>query len=252
MSGSLTNLLGLLIVLAGVLLLIVFTFLARRGFRPPLRPLSGYEAFPRQVGQAVESGGRVHVSLGPNGIIGEDTATTIAGLTVLETITRASVISDRQPVATTGDATALPVVSDTVRRVYRDSELPKAYDPKAIRLVALDPVALAGGATSIIADEDVRANVIVGSFGPEVALMAEAGERLRIPQTIGSDRLEGQAAAFAMADHALIGEEIFVARAYLTEEPAAWASLASQDVLRWFVILIIVIGVILKTLGLSG
>jgi hypothetical protein len=253
MPVLIVNNLGLILVAVGLILFVAFALLARlRGFDPALRPLRGYANFQATIGQAVESGGRMHVSLGTKGIAGEDTGVTLAGLAALEIATEASVIGDKAPVATTGDATTLPVLADSVRRVYRSSDAEDKYEPKSPRLVALDPYSLAGGATSIIADDDVRANLLIGAFGPEVVLMTEAGSRKHIPQTVGSSRLEGQAAAYVTADQALIGEEIFMARAYLSDKPSAKASLALQDVLRWLVIGLIVFGAVLQTLGLLG
>jgi hypothetical protein len=243
------NLLALLFIGLGFLLFVVFAFLARQGFKPALRPLDAFDALSNQVGQAIESGGRVHVSLGKNSLIDEDTGTTLAGLEMLSTVTENSAISDRSPVATTADATTLFLMGDTMRRAYEQKKLPTKYEPTAVRLIAFDPVALAGGITSLIPDDDVRANVLIGSFGPEAALIAEAGRRQRIPQTIGSDRLEAQATAYAMADYPLIGEEIYTIRAYTKGDPASIGSVAVQDVLRWVAIGAIVVGLVLKTLG---
>jgi hypothetical protein len=252
MSGLISLVIGAAFVVVGALLMAAFTYLIRQGLRPDFRRLPGYEVVPSQIGQAVESDGRVHVSLGANSIVGEDTATTLAGLAVLRTVAEASSISDRQPVASTGDATAYPLIADTVRRAYQAAGEMEKYDTKAIRQVAFDAVTLAGGATAIVEDDDVRANVLFGSFGPEVALMAQAGLRKNIPQTIASDRLEGQAVAYTMADTPLIGEELFAASAYLDDLPAPKASLISQDILRLLVAGAILVGVLLKTLGLIG
>ncbi len=249
MPAAISNVLGLGLVIVAALLLAVFTFFVRNGFKPPLRQIPGYEALARMVGQAVESGGRVHVSVGSGGLIGEDTATTLAGLAMLDYVSGASSISDLSPLGTTGNATTLPALSDTIRRAYVRNGLADKYETTAARVVAFDPVAQAGGTTAIIVDDDVRANVLVGVLGPEVALMAEAGQRQRIPQVAGSDRLQGQAVAYAMADHPLIGEEIYAARGYLTQEPSAVASLATVDALRWLVIAAIVVGSILGIFG---
>lgn len=242
--------LGLILAGLGFLLLLAFTIAAHRGFRPTLRDLSAYRALPEQVGQAVETGGRLHISLGPGGLIGREAGTTIAALSVLDAASAASVISDELPVATTGDATTLPAAADTLRRAYQQVDNLAGYETKAVRLVALDAVAMAAGATSIIADDGVQANVLVGSFGQEAALMTEAGYRQRIPQTLGSDRLEGQAVAMAMADHPLIGEEVYAARAYLNRTPSAVGGLAAEDVLRWVIVALIAAGVVLETLGM--
>lgn len=242
--------LGPALIVAGILLMLAFWLLVRGGFRPSLRPLGGYALFEQQIGQAVESGGRVHISIGPNSIIGEETGAALAALAMLDLAARAAVISDLPPVATTGNATSLPVVSDTIRRAYERERMFERFHPSSARLVALDPTALAGGITSIIPDEEVRTNILFGSFGPEVALATEAGRRKRILQTLGSDRLEAQAVGYTMADHVLIGEEMFAARAYLSAEPTATAGLITQDVLRWLVTGLIVLGALLQSLGL--
>lgn len=245
-----TSIMGLALVVFGALLMIGFTYFARHGFRPPMRRISGYDQLATQVGQAVESGGRVHISLGSGSIYGDNTGTTLAGLAMLDYVADASSISDLSPVATTGDATTLPVISDTIRRAYARKDVPEKFESISARLVSLDPYSMAGGTTSLIVDDDVRANVLVGSFGPEMALPAEAGQRRRIPQVAGSDRLEGQAVAYIMADHPLIGEEMFVSRAYLTRDPSAIAALAVQDVLRWVAIIAILVGSVLAMVGL--
>lgn len=246
------NFLGLGLVLFGLLMYVAFTFLVRAGFRPTLRPLPAYDQLSDHVGQAIESGGRLHVSLGPGSIIDTRTVTTIAGLSILDEAAEQSTIGDHPPVVTTGDATTLPVAADGVLRAYRRTGQLENYSSQSARLVALDGTSLAAGATSIIHDDHVKANILVGSFGPEVALMAEAGKRLDIPQTIGSDRLEGLAVAFALADQPLIGEEMYVSRAYLTDDPSAVGALAAQDILRWGIIGLIIFGMILQTLGLAG
>lgn len=250
MSGWPLNLFGLALVLLGALLIVGFTVLIRYGFKPTLRTLKSYDALAKQVSLAVESGGRVHVSLGSGSVIGEDTSATVSALTVLEFVSEASSISDYSPVATTSDATALPVISDTIRRAYRRKDAIDRYETMSARLVALDPLTMAGGATSIIADDNVRANVLAGSLGPEITLMAEAGQRRHLTQVAGSDRLQAQAAAYVMADHVLLGEELYGARAYLTQEPSAVAGLTAQDILRWIVIAALLFGGIPSILGL--
>ncbi len=250
MSQGLSSWLGPALIVLGLLGLAAFRLAGRRGLKPALRRLDGYEAVPEQVGQVIESGGRLHVSLGPNSIVGRETGVTLAGLAMLDATTNAAAAGDRPVLATTADGTALWVMSDVTRRAAAGRRAEGGAPAEGAFLVALDSTALAGGLTSLTRDEDVRASVLFGSFGPEVALAAEAGHRANIPQTVASDRLDAQAAGYAMADHLLIGEELFAARAYLDERPGALAGLLTQDVLRWLVVGLIVIGALLQTLGL--
>lgn len=240
---------GLLIVVVAAILTAGFGVLAAwRGFRPTLRLIGAYEAVPDQIGEAIESGGRVHVSVGPRGIVDERAVTVLMGLAFLDKITEGSAISDCSPVGTTADAATMYLVADTMRRAYQRRDLIDNLERTAPRLVALDALALAAGATDIIADEDIQANVLIGSFGSESALITEAGMRRGISQTMGSDLLSGQAVAYTTTTYPLLGEELFMANAYLQESASALGGLATQDILRWVIIVVIIVGVVLQTL----
>jgi hypothetical protein len=123
------NLLALLFVGGGLVVFLIFAALVSRGLKLHLRPLNAFDALTNQVGQAIESGGRVHVSLGKNSLIDEDTGTTLAGLEMLDAVTASSAISDQSPVATTADATTLFLMGDTMRRAYERSKQPGKYEP---------------------------------------------------------------------------------------------------------------------------
>jgi hypothetical protein len=88
---------------------------------------------------------------------------------------------------------------------------------------------------------DLGSNVLLGRFGSEIAIMAEAGQRLGLEQVIGSDDPQAMAIGLVVTDTVLIGEELFAAGAYLQSRPAFLASLQLQDVLRVAVIVILLL-----------
>jgi hypothetical protein len=55
---------------------------------------------------------------------------------------------------------------------------------------------------------------------------------------------------YATADEPLLGEELYAAGAYLGEDAVHKASLQAQDILRWVLIGAIILGAILKLLGI--
>ncbi len=251
MQASFGNVLGILLVLFAVLLIGVLIALLRRGtLSIRLRKLSAYDALEEQAGLAVESGGRLHISVGAGGISTEQTATTIAALTSLEAAATASVISDNPPLITTGSATTLPAAADTVQRAYRKQRSPEKYQPDSVQLIALDTVSMAAGATSLMEDYPVQANLLVGTLGAEAILMTEEGTRLGLPQTLGTDQIEGQAVALAATEHPLIGEELLAARGYLSEDASATAAIITQDILRVVVVIFLIAGSLLSAVGL--
>jgi hypothetical protein len=91
--------------------------------------------------------------------------------------------------------------------------------------------------------------MLVGSFGSEVALAADFGERQRAFVLAGTDDIQSQALLYVTAEHPLIGEEVFAGGAYLNVGPLHRASLRAEDLLRTLIVALILIGTVLRTLG---
>jgi hypothetical protein len=147
------------------------------------------------------------------------------------------------PILTVSDPTAIPLGQDTLRRAYQSRDLLERYHRGSVRWypAGARSLAFAAALTATIGDDRVSANILVGSFGPELALVAEASARRNRPVIAASDQLEGQAVAYVLADQPLIGEEIFTAGAYLDESPSHIAGVVTQDVLRILLIIAILI-----------
>jgi hypothetical protein len=215
----------------------------------PLRPIEGYGSLPRATGEAVETGRRLHVSLGSGGVGGAETAAVLAGLQVVERLAEAASTSDRPPVVTAGEGLAAILAQDARQRVYSQQNLVERFDPTSARLVGVTPLSYAAGAMLTVPDETIAANVLTGWYGLEMAAVAEAGMRAGVTQVAGAPDPTAQAVAFAAADHVLIGEELFVAGAYLRQLPAHIASVFAQDGMRILVVLAFAALALLRALG---
>jgi hypothetical protein len=214
-----------------------------------LRNIPAFNHFGRAVELSVEAGKRLHLSLGRSGIIDLPGGAALIGLTMLDRCARAASISDRPPVATSGDSVTAVLSQDTLRRVYTSLGAERRYDPTSGRLSGLTPLSYAAGAMPAIHDEQVSVSILAGNFGSELGLLLEAGERAHCLTVAGSDSLPAQAILYAVAQEPLIGEEFFAGGAYLGAGPAHTASLRMQDILRWVVVSLIVLGAILKLTG---
>ena len=139
---------------------------------------------------------------------------------------------------------------DTLQAGYKAAGAEEVYNPATGRLTGLTPFSFAAGAIPSIRDENVSANVLIGHFGPEVALLTDAAERANSQAIAASDRPSAQAVLYASVDDPLIGEELFAAGAYSDAGTAHQASLQAQDVLRWAIILLLLGGSALKLLGI--
>jgi hypothetical protein len=105
------------------------------------------------------------------------------------------------------------------------------------------------GTLPIIFDQQVSASVLMGHFGSEVALIADAGERKGSLILAGSDNLPAQAVLVAAAQEPLIGEELYASGAYVNAGALHLASLRVQDIFRWLVVAFILAGVALQLAG---
>ena len=246
-----SSLFGLGFVIIFLVLLIVMAIVASRRERPSLRPIQAFDRLRRAVGLGVESGNRLHITLGRGSLVEPEAAAGFAGLALLDQSAQAASVSDRPPVATSGDGTISILSRDTMQATYAATGAEARYSPTAGRLTGLTPFSYAAGAMAVNADENVTANIIVGHIGSEAALLVESAEQSHAVSLGGSDDLNGLAILYAAAHEPLIGEELFVGGAYLGSKPADIASVQVQDWMRWGLIAFIILGGIAKLLNLN-
>lgn len=248
------GILGLGFVLVFFVLMIAFVVAGRRRAHraQPLAGLRSIPAFDRlvqAVGLAVEAGQRLHLSLGRGSLSGLQAASALVSLSVLDRIARDASVSDRPPVATSGEGALAILSQDVLRGTYRNMGIEDRFDPVSGQLTGLTAFSYAAGTLPIIFDQQVSANFIAGHFGAEVALIHDAAERSGGQTLAGSDNIPAQAVIYALAQEPLIGEELYAAGAYTLAGPLHVASLRAQDILRWVLILAILAGVVLKLVG---
>ncbi|HEY9090011.1 MAG TPA: DUF6754 domain-containing protein [Anaerolineaceae bacterium] len=250
---SLETAIGFGLVLAAAILMFLFSLPPRPGKRSnfALRPIAGLSRLRRALGLAVENGTRLHVSLGKSNGVGPTNAASLVGLSTLERIAQISSVSDRPPVASSGDGALSILSQDTLKAAYRAVNAAELYDPTRGRLTGVTPFSYVAGTLPIERNEQVSANVLVGTLGPEAALLAEASQRERAFTLAATDSLPGQAVLYAAAEEPLIGEELYAVPAYLQAGAFHRASLRAQDFLRWVIVGLIGIGAILALLGIK-
>lgn len=245
MSG-IESIFGLGFLLVGALALLYFSVSKRARAGGRLRSMEAFQKLRRAIGLSVEDGKRLHVSLGNSSILGPNNASALVGLSILERAAQISLIGDRPPVATSGDGSLAILSQDTLQAAYRANNAPEQYDPDRGRLAGVTPFSYLAGIIPILPAEQVSTNLLVGYYGPEIALFCEAAERQGAFALAASESLVAQAALYVTAHEPLIGEEMFAIPAYLQAGPVHQASLRAQDVLRWLVVFLLVVGAVLK------
>lgn len=198
----------------------------------------------------VEDGTRLHVSLGNASLLTQAGASALAGLALLRKLGEMTSLSDRPPVATTGNATINLLAQDTLRSAHEAVAVDQPFDMNNSRLAGLTPFSYVAGVMPSMRDEKISTNILIGNFGPEVGLLTEAADRQNTTVIAASDSLPAQAVLYATSDEPLIGEELFAAGAYHQAGDSHAASLVVQDIARWIVILALLAGAGLKLIGI--
>ena len=235
------------ITLAVVVIVVLMLLLLRQRIRAGraalmLRPLSGFTSLKQQVAQAIETGKKLHISIGQAGLIGPDSMTSIAATQIVDSLAKEGCANGTPPLVTVGEGTLLPLALTQIRAAYENAGRLDEFNSNQAVFVASETASIpyAGGVAVEISQNKIASNVLAGRFGEEVVLMADAGSRKQIEQVIGSNNPVALAVATAVTENVLIGEELLAAGAYLEQKPNQLASIQLQDILRWIIVIVII------------
>jgi hypothetical protein len=237
------------VVFITAVLLIILTVWTRKS-PSKLRDIAALASLHRAMGLSVEDGTRLHISIGSGSLLTPRSGSALAALGMLRRLAERTSSSDRPPVASTGDPALSLLAQDTLQAGYIDAGAEELFVPTTGRLTGMSPFGYAAGAMPIIRDENVSANILLGHFGPESALLADAAEQENVVTVGASDDLAAQSILFAGSQDALIGEELSASGAYLGAGASHIASLTIQDILRWLIMVALLFGAFAKFMGL--
>ncbi len=240
------TLLAIVLLFAGVSYYFISQTLKGK-MKPYLRRIAGLDAIEEAVGRATEMGRPIHFSPG----IGGFGSATFAALSVLEHATELSARYNTELIVSVRVATVFPVAQEMVRQAYLTAGKPDMFKEDTVRFLSGEQFAYAAGAMGILHRYQCAANIMMGDFLAESMLLAEAGAQVGAMQVAGTANL-GQIAFFVAAcDYTLIGEELYVAGAYLSQDPQRLGSIAGQEYIKMFVMAYLVLGSILATGGIN-
>jgi hypothetical protein len=230
-------------------LLLAFAILKRKS-SPAFREIPAFIRLRMAIGRAVEDGSRLHISLGRGNLTSPQGAAGLAGLSALRRFADLTSNSDRTPIATSGEPSLTVLSQDIMQASFQEATGGSHFDTSGARLTGLTPFSYVSGALPILRDEHISANILLGSFGVEAGLLSDAADRQNSFLLAASDNLPAQAVLYASAQEPLIGEELYAVSEYIHHSPMHAASLSVQDVLRWVLIIAMLLGALLKLVGL--
>lgn len=242
-SERLSKLCALIVVSASVLF---FIFRAKSGKQLYIRPIAGLQAVDEAVGRATEMGRPV---LYVPGILDMDDVQTIAGVAILGRVAKKTAQYETPLSVPVSRSVVMSAAQETVKEAYWSVGKPDAYSPEMVRYLTDDQFGYAAGVDGIMIREKPATIFYQGAFYAESLILAETGHSIGAIQIAGT-AMTSQLPFFVTAcDYTLIGEELFAAGAYLTEDPRLMGSLKGQDVAKGLAIAFLLVGIVLKFCG---
>ena len=236
----------IMIMLSGIIL--YFIVHARRNPNMFLRKIGGLDAVDEALGRATEMGKPV---MFVHGLTSLGSISTIAAISILGRIARKIADYDANLKVVNNDPIVMSVSQEVVKESYLEAGRPDAYNPDNVFLVASEQFPYVAAVGGIMTRERPAANFFIGYFYAEALILAETGASTGAIQIAGTDAYTQLPFFITTCDYTLIGEELYAASAYLSREPMLMGTLRAQDAGKGLLIIILIVGTILASFGLT-
>ena len=236
------------IFLFGSVILASFTFYyyidqARRGEKIFLRPIAGLKAIEEAVGRATEMGKSV---LFVPGISDLDQVETVSGLILLGNVAEITAQYETDLNVPVAKSIVMEAARETCKESYLKIGRPDLYSDSMVQYISDDQFAYTAGVNGIMVREKPAACFYQGKFYAESLILAETGNSIGAIQVAGTGSASQIPFFVTACDYTLIGEEFFTASAYLSKKPDLIGCIKGQDIVKLFVMIVMVITVILN------
>lgn len=239
---NLPVLVGTLVSTAAVLF---FIFIARRGKQLYIRPIPGLHAVEEAVGRATEMGKPI---LYCSGVADIRCPGVLASMTMLGWVAEMVARYGASLTFPVNQPINLPIGQEAVRSGYYRAGRPEAYRDDMVFFISGLQFAFAAAVCGIMERERPAANFFFGSFWSEALILTETGSVCGALQIAATDMVDQLPFMVATCDYVIIGEELYAASAYLGEDPEFVGGLKGQDLIKAFILLLLLGGLILNSL----
>jgi hypothetical protein len=217
---------------------------ARRGRKLFIRPIAGINAVDEAIGRATEMGRPILFVLGTG--TAADIAT-IAAFTILARVAKRTADYQTPILVPVNDPVMMAVGQETVKEAYLQAGRPDLYRPENVFYISAMQFPYVAAVNGLMLRERTATNFYMGVFHAESLLLAEAGSVTKSIQISGTDQLAQIPFFVAATDYTLIGEELYAASAYLSQEPVLLGPLKAQDWAKIVILVILLLGVLTWT-----
>ncbi len=237
------NMLLVFMIVSGAILYYIYH--ATRGKKLFLRRITGVSAVEEAVGRATEMGRSV---LFVPGIMDMDDVQTLAALNILGHVSYKAAQYDTVIKVPNTRALVMSTAQEVVKEGYLRAGRPDAYSSEQVFYITDEQFGFAAAVNGIIVREKPATIFMLGSFYAESLILAETGNSIGAIQIAGTAQPSQIPFFVAACDYTLIGEELFAASTYLSNEPKLMGSLRGQDFGKVCFFGLALLGIILEIL----
>ena len=235
------------------LLFFIFLFVyigqAQRGKTWTFRHIPGLAAIEEAIGRATEMGKAV---LYIPGIQEIDDIQTIASMILLGTVARTAAKYETPLYVPTNSPAVYTVAEEVVKSGYQDVGRADMYRAEQVRYITTEQFAYVAAVNGMMLRERPAATLLLGAFFAESLLLAETGHSIGAIQIAGTANVHQLPFFVVACDYTLIGEEYYAASALLSNDAKLLGSLKSSDTVKIVLMVIVVIGCILASSGMTS
>jgi hypothetical protein len=229
--------LALMLLFAGFALF--FIYHARRGRSMYVRPIAGINAVDEAIGRATEMGRPI---LFVPGLGDPSQVATIAAFTVLGRVAKKVAEYQTRIIVPNYDPVVMAICQEVVKEAYTSAGRADAFNDRDIYFITQDQFPYTASVNGTMLRERPATNFYMGKFYAESLILSETGFIAGSIQIAGTDELVQIPFFVAACDYTLMGEELYAASAYLSQEPQQLGTIKAQDMGKLIAILLMVAG----------
>jgi len=214
---------------------------ARRGKNVYVRPIAGIDAVDEAIGRATEMGRPILFVPG----LGEASrVATIAAFTVLARVARKVAEYQTRIIVPNYDPVVMTICQEVVKEAYAAAGRPEGFNERDVYFVTQDQFPYTASVNGTMLRERPATNFYMGKFYAESLILSETGFVAGSIQIAGTDELVQIPFFVAACDYTLMGEELYAASAYLSQEPQQLGTIKAQDWGKVVAILLMIVGAV--------
>lgn len=212
-----------------------------------MRRIAGLNAVEEAIGRSTEMARPLLFTPGWGGDI--QRPTTIASMNILAQVAEKTAQYDCHLVYPTHDPVIMTVAQEVVKEAYIRAGYPDRYRAEDISYVTSSQFGYAAAVDGMITRLKPASIFLLGTFEAESLILAETGHSVGAIQIAGTDSTIQLSFFIVACDYTLIGEELFAASGYLSQDPSILASVRAQDIMKVGIIVLLLVAAIWSTVS---